>query len=505
MFGRLETALGNLSAAAVTAVVTAPFALTQALYYLLGARFDAAPLDWYWQYIDPTLLKQKLLASVYYLHGQPPLFNLFLGSVLKIFPGRYALAFEVIYLLVGWALVVTLFWLLVKLGVGRAVALLASAFFAASPAFFLYEHWLFYTFPLAALLTAAAFLFHRTVAGERAWAAGGLFAVLLVVCGTRHIFGIVYYVAVAAAVVAFVPRRVRRKVILLAAVPGVILLSCCVKNYALFGQYRLSSWSGMYLWQITGENLTPEEKETLAAEGEMSPVFPQPAFSDLSAYPPSYRRLSRFKNVPVLMRPKKPSGASNRHHLAYVAISRDYFRDAFHVMRRYPRAYLRGLARSWFVYFKCCSGDMGGYTLFEDALENERLATANSLWGRVFYGEIALRPLWVAWRGASPHVAWDTVYPILLVALPLLLFYGLRAVWKRDAAAAAGLDRAGRLTVAFLCFHILYVAVVANMCAYAENNRMRFMTDPFYVALAALFARQYLVGRKRSRAPGSAA
>ena len=58
---------------------------------------------------------------------------------------------------------------------------------------------------------------------------------------------------------------------------------------------------------------------------------------------------------------------------------------------------------------------------------------------------------------------------------------------------------AGRLTVAFICFHILYVCVIANTCAYAENNRMRFTTDPFYVVLAALFVRQYLVGRPAGR------
>ncbi len=496
MFKELEVRLGGLSATAITFLLTALFGFAHLFYYLLGVRFDAAPLDWYWQYIDPALLKQELLVSVYYLHSQPPLFNLFLGAILKAFPGHYSLAFQVLYLLVGWALFVSLFWLQVRLGVGRAVALLASAFFMASPAFFLYEHWLFYTFPLAALLTAAAFLFHRLLSGGRAWPAGALFAVLFLICGTRHIFDVVYYAAVVAAAVAFVPRRIRRRVLLFAAAPGVLLLSFYLKNYALFGQYHLSSWSGMYLWQITGENLKPEERDGLEAEGKMSPAFPTLAFSDLSAYPRSYRRLTRYKNVPVLMRPKKSGGCLNLNHLAYVAISRDYLRDALHVIRRCPRAYLRGLARSWFVYFKSCSGDMGGYTLFESALENKRLAVVNDLWDRLFYEKISLGPLWVEWRGATPHATWDTAYPFLLVALPLLLFYGVRAAWKKDAAAAAGLNRAGRLTVAFLCFHIIYVCVIANMCAYAENNRMRFVTDPFYVVLAALFVQQYLVGRQ---------
>ena len=36
------------------------------------------------QYLDPLLLKSDLLKSLFYLHSQPPIFNLFLGIVLKL-------------------------------------------------------------------------------------------------------------------------------------------------------------------------------------------------------------------------------------------------------------------------------------------------------------------------------------------------------------------------------------------------------------------------------------
>ena len=46
---------------------------------------DPDPLTWYWQYIEPALLKERLLESLFYLHSQPPLFNLLLGLTFKAF------------------------------------------------------------------------------------------------------------------------------------------------------------------------------------------------------------------------------------------------------------------------------------------------------------------------------------------------------------------------------------------------------------------------------------
>ena len=52
----------------------------------LNVAFDATPLAYYVQYLDPRLLQEDLLRSLLNLHSQPPAFNLFLGLVLKAFP-----------------------------------------------------------------------------------------------------------------------------------------------------------------------------------------------------------------------------------------------------------------------------------------------------------------------------------------------------------------------------------------------------------------------------------
>src|SRR5262245_41234640 len=96
----------------VTLVV---FGVSRLLFFYSGIRFAAWTLNWMPHYIDPYLLKHDLLRSVYYLHIQPPLFNLFLGGVLKLFPNHERLAFHSIYLLLGVMLSSSLLLLMMRL------------------------------------------------------------------------------------------------------------------------------------------------------------------------------------------------------------------------------------------------------------------------------------------------------------------------------------------------------------------------------------------------------
>ena len=86
MAGRFNEWINGLSPGRMSLALAASFAAAHLIYYALGVRFDNTSLAWYWQYLDPELLKSRLLESVFYMHSQPPLFNLFLGAVLK-YPG----------------------------------------------------------------------------------------------------------------------------------------------------------------------------------------------------------------------------------------------------------------------------------------------------------------------------------------------------------------------------------------------------------------------------------
>src|SRR5439155_126100 len=119
-----------------------------------GVRFDAQPLTYFIQYIDPALLQNDFLRSIWYLHFQPPAFNIFLGVILKLFPAHYVLAYQGAYLLFGFLFAAVLLELLTALGVQRRVALLLTIIHTIIPTTVLYENSLFYSYPLALLMTA---------------------------------------------------------------------------------------------------------------------------------------------------------------------------------------------------------------------------------------------------------------------------------------------------------------------------------------------------------------
>src|SRR5216117_828059 len=104
-----DSLLGNARSRISLLVLVVAF-ITSRVFYLfyLNVRFDADPLDYFLQFADPQLLKDDLIRSIFYMHGQPPLFNLFLGLVLKLFPETYALLFHLVYLTLGLLFAISL-------------------------------------------------------------------------------------------------------------------------------------------------------------------------------------------------------------------------------------------------------------------------------------------------------------------------------------------------------------------------------------------------------------
>lgn len=215
------------------------FTLSRIIFFLLGVRFDIEPLTKGLQFIDPQLLKTRLLESVFYLHSQPPLFNLFVGLILKIFPQYYPAAFQVIYYLMGMALGMTLFMLMRRLNVHIHIATVLTILFIINPAVILYENWLLYTYPAALFFTAAALFLHRYLAEEKALD-GFLFFFLLACLGlTISILHMTWFLLFFILIVIYKRRR-WKEVLAVGLLPLMILSAVYLKNYYLFGTFTLS-------------------------------------------------------------------------------------------------------------------------------------------------------------------------------------------------------------------------------------------------------------------------
>ncbi|MDP4129786.1 MAG: hypothetical protein Q8939_06465, partial [Bacteroidota bacterium] len=64
------------------------FVISRLIVISLGIRMNIGPLYAYWQYLDLETLRHHLLRGVWFDHAQPPVFNLFLGLMLKVFGSR---------------------------------------------------------------------------------------------------------------------------------------------------------------------------------------------------------------------------------------------------------------------------------------------------------------------------------------------------------------------------------------------------------------------------------
>ena len=447
------------------------FIVFHALVNSLGLRFDMAPLGMFAHYADQVLLRTRLIESVFYLHVQPPLYNLALGVILKLFPGHAAPVFHALFLINGLALYLLVTLLQTRLGVRKSVALLTSTLFVLSPTFLVFEHVLIYTLQCATLLVIAALLLEIYVRTRRAVYGWGFFISLFLLCGIRSMYHLAYYVLMACAVAA-VMRGNRRQVLWMALIPGVILFSFYAKNYVLFDKFSVFSFLGKSPWIKTVGNLPWEERVRLANEGKISKVSLVERFYAIEYYPPEIRNIAGYENIPVLRQTTKSTGEVNYNHLSQIAVSDIYLEDALYVIRVRPKLFL-------------CTTAWAGLTYFSPM----PLTVPRLQWLVRAYDVLTLKiniPVsrLIPQLGASRHVPYLT----LLIGMPLLMAYGAwLGVWSRRHTAAQ------RAALLFMAFTVIYVTGLSIIVELAETNRYRFEIDPFLVAFLGLIA-----GRKRA-------
>ncbi len=450
-----------------TAAIVGVSLLSHIAYDIAGIRFDSSGLGYFWQYLDPMLLDHRLAQSLFYLHSQPPLFNLFLGLVLKASPGDPSAVFHFIYAALGLCLSLSLLWLFRRLGVSLALALAMTIWFIVSPAFTLYEHWLFYTFPLTAILTLSALALHGLASEGRRWQATVFFGLLFLLCTTMSLFHLIFYICIAGVVVALVTRA-RRTILITAVIPAILLGGLYLKNMLVFGQFTASTWLGMNLAGTTLAALPPAVGADMVAKGQLSQLSLIGRFSDLEKYPERNREVRGFERIPCLREEWKSTGAPNYNHLAYIGISRQYLRDSLALVRIRPVTLVSGLANSWLAYFESATH----YPFL--AGNRGKIEALDELWNRLFYGKLSTT-LVLVYPPANHEL-----FIGLLIGFPLLLVIGLRQLFRNRT------DAPRCVVLIYICAIIIYTAFIGNIFEAGENQRFRFMTDPLYLLLAGL-------------------
>ncbi len=443
------------------------FALVHGFWYSQGIRFDVAPLRDFFHFIDPLLYRTRLLESLFYLHCQPPLFNLFVGIVLQLFSDTAApYVFQGLFLAMGLGIYLGLLAIQKRIGVRPGVALAVATVVLVFPSFVLYEHWLFYTFPLTFLLVLSAIALDRFLVKRTSLNAGLFFSVLALLCGIRSLFHLVYLLAAVTAL-GFALKNHRKEILRGAMLPVLFVFLLYFKNYVLFDHFTTSTWFGLNLWKTTGFQLSPDRRQDLVAQGHLSSCALIHPFRPLRRYPPEYHKPTGYEGIPVLSDPVKSTGMPNFNHVAYIAICDSYLRDSLFVLAHHPEVYGRGLKRSWSIYFTS-SAD---YVFV--GWNRKKIERITDILDTLFCGR-------------APGVRVDTGRGQQR-PLYLFLLFGHPSIWLISLILSLRLKNEHsentRLIVLYLCFTILFVALVGNGLNAGENNRFRFTTVPLMVIL----------------------
>jgi hypothetical protein len=460
---RLSSAVRTSSGRAVVVVVG--YLLSRLMYVVgYGVHFDDAGLASAFQFLDPSQLRENLLRSVFYEHIQPPLYNLYLGLGLR-FPNPHAF-FVASARAIGLALHLGLFDLTRRLGARPSIAALVATVFAFSPASILYETWLFYSFPVAAMLTLAACLLHRALETERPRAWWAAFLLMAAVVLTRSLFHLVWLVlAVALAVFA---SRHRRRALVIAALPVALAATLYVKNRVVFGRFAASSWMGFSLSRLTTQRAPVDVRRQLIEQGRLSPLALTLAWEPLDHYPPEYQVIPQgLPRVPVLTEPLRAGGYTNYNHAAFLRISETFLADARVMMAEDPAMYRDCVRVAWMIYFRPTY----------DGLFLERRSQLRGI-ERLY--ELAIySPAWRwSWGAPEPPRPDRMSYgwiAIGAVVVPISLFLA----WR-------GRRRPEGPTILFCLATTAWVAVIGNLFEIGENNRFRFLTEPLAWALCGL-------------------
>lgn len=454
------------------AAVILIFCVSRIAFHWAGVRFDATPLSNYWQYVDPNLLRHDLLRSLYYLHSQPPLYNLFLGIVLKLSPGGWTdAAFASAYSLIGLLIGLCLYRLLARLGVGPLTSLLTTTLFLVMPASILYENYLFYTYPSALLLIASILAFARMVDAFSFIRGLAFFSVLAALIYTRSLFQVEWFAVLLIFSVWVLPGH-RRGVLLAAALPLLIVLALYAKNAVLFGQPATSSWLGISLAKVSTMQLPQAEREHMVRNDELSRLALIKPFGGPDAYP-RFTGNAPVTGEPVLDRRRKADGSINFNYIAYLAIAQQYKRDALTVIKTRPGVYLRTMANAWREFFRPSSD----YPFLQ--ANRARIEP----WTRVGNRYIAGQPHYPPDPGFA-FAGWETVGFAVLAGFALCVLYGAGRLWTacvRPARASAA-----TATLALMWLDIVYVSVIGNAFEIDENQRFRFVIDPLIAVMLTL-------------------
>lgn len=452
------------------------------VYRWMGVGFDSKMMSAAMQFADQEWLRRDLLGTVWYLHSQPPGFNLLLGIAAKT--GHPVGVMSLIHLLCGLALGPLTASIAAQLGVRRWVALALGVIVAVRPDLMLYEHWMFYSLPVVTAVTATVWCGLRAVGGggRRWFAATGIGAATAL---SMHMLVNPAWVAMLGAVLAFGGVGWRRVAIVVA--PALLLtMGMMVRNAVVIDQFTLSSWTGPNLSNVTTYRIPEAERQRLVDDGVLSQMAVERSwFIPFDRLDPSDSHFSRCPEPignEVVDNPDRPSSTNQNYNFrCYLPFYADDLANVKWTILNRPSAWLNGQVHAWALYFNPPEVNASMLPNLEETESLRKVVRVVELQPGASISPFS--PGWGErnWRSTQ-------ITEVILFALATI---GLGLSARRFPARSSG--RTGRLLVVGT---IAVLAVSANALELGENNRFRLMVIPLVMAGAAAAVSDVLARRR---------
>ncbi|MGZ5242398.1 MAG: hypothetical protein ACXWW0_00890 [Bacteroidia bacterium] len=443
-------------------LIAVVFILSRIIYYATGIRYDVDLFNWAPQVIDQQLLINNLWQSVWYMHGQPPFYNLYNGIVLQLFPANYVVVFNTVALLMSLIHSILLYQTMFLLGVRKSMSLLLTIFFMLSPAAVLYESWHYYSLWEIFFLTASVFMLSKFLHGKKPFYLHVFFVCLACLVLSRSMFHIGWYAIIVAGLI-WLLKKHREVILKCAFIPLLLIFLWYGKNYYLYDKFTSSTWLGMSLARI----VEPQQG-----------IGKAPTLDKLTVYRPYIKKDSRYNHVPLLHNEEKLNGKHNFNNILYLQVSDSFTKACLQEIKVNPLKYISNVGRAFVNYFEPTANyywllgnreKIGYYAACYDLLVIN--IVYNRLTGKNLY---------------HPSILPMLLYLLIFIASILYIVHLRRqnTIHNNDKIIVIG----------FILFCILYISAVSNLIEYGENNRFRFTTIPGMIILFG-FVTDFIVNR----------
>ncbi|QXC60177.1 hypothetical protein KSP35_17755 [Aquihabitans sp. G128] len=460
-----------------------------------------------WQLLEQHALEKDPLGSVWYLHIQPPLHNLVIGSVLRWSPFPAMGTILVLYVASLLAIALLLTDLLSRWRVHPVLAGLFTAIALCNPNLLSTIVVASYEVPVTLLLVASVWWFQRQLQDPGLASLLGLSVSLTALAMTRSLFHPAFVVAVV--VLAAVARRIPwRQVALASAIPILVIGGWMLKNDILFGTPTMSSWLGFNLQRGVVAPMARDDVQAAVDDGTVSSLALEHPWGLLSQYEEwtdGCTPVHRNPVVSVADRPDFVPVVANFNDECYLPVYAQSQKDAVALVKRYPGRYLRTRVTVVGTSFAMSAIGVGK----NDFAPSERPSVRRTWMDDV--GDVVLVSRhWTVRQGDwNLPLLHGVDLPVRSSLLLAALFLGLLV---RGGLAGVRLARSGwrdrveswdtdELVWAFVAVSAVLVVLVGDLLEFGENGRFRSMLDPFLVALPLAALARIVSGRLAARRP----